>query len=49
MQQYAENAVQEHMKKLQQSYYTHLGKQEPWDKNPAILKMLFRTVRSIND
>ena len=38
MQQYAENAVQEHMKKLQQSYYTHLGKQEPWDKNPAILK-----------
>ena len=38
MQQYAENAVQEHMKKLQQSYYIHLGKQEPWDKNPAILK-----------
>ena len=26
------------MKKLQQSYYIHLGKQEPWDKNPAILK-----------
>lgn len=38
MQQYAEEAVNKHMEKLQESYYTHLGKKEPWDKNPAILK-----------
>ena len=49
MQQYAENAVQEHMKKLQQSYYTHLGKQEPWDKKSCDTENAIRTVRSIND
>lgn len=38
MQQYAEEAVRQHLKKLQESYYTHLGKKEPWDKNPAILR-----------
>lgn len=38
MQRYAEEAVAVHMKKLQDSYYAHLGKQEPWDKNPAILQ-----------
>lgn len=37
MQQYAEEAVAMHMKKLQDSYYTHLGKKEPWDKKPEIL------------
>lgn len=38
MQKYAEEAVAVHMPKLQQSYYTHLGKREPWSRNPAILK-----------
>lgn len=38
MQKYAEEAVAVHMPKLQQSYYTHLGKQEPWSRNSAILK-----------
>lgn len=38
MQRYAEEAIAVHMKKLQDSYYAHLGKQEPWDKNPAILQ-----------
>lgn len=37
MQQWAEEAVDIHMKQLQESYYTHLGAKEPWDKNPAIL------------
>lgn len=37
MQQYAEDAVNTHMKKLQDSYYTHLGKKEPWDRHPEIL------------
>lgn len=38
MQKYAEEAVAVHMPKLQQSYYTHLGKREPWSRNPTILK-----------
>ena len=38
MQKYAEEAVAVHMPKLQQSYYTHLGKREPWSRNHAILK-----------
>ena len=38
MQKYAEEAVAIHMPKLQQSYYTHLGKREPWSRNPDILK-----------
>lgn len=38
MQRYAEEAVALHMKKLQASYDAHLGKQEPWDKHPAILQ-----------
>ena len=38
MQQYAEEAVASHMKKLQESYYTHLGKKEPWDNKPEILQ-----------
>lgn len=42
MQQYAEEAVQNHMKKLQDSYYKHLGKKEPWDKNPSILQNAIR-------
>lgn len=37
MQRYAEEAVEVHMKKLQHSFYTHLGKREPWQNNPRIL------------
>lgn len=37
MQRYAEEAVGVHMKKLQHSFYTHLGKREPWDNQPEIL------------
>lgn len=37
MQRYAEEAVAVHLKKLQHSFYTHLGKKEPWSKNPKIL------------
>lgn len=45
MQHYAEEAVNVHMKKLQDSYYKQLGKKEPWDKNPAILKNAIRNSR----
>jgi len=38
MQQYAEEAVAHHMNKLQESFYAHLGKKEPWDQKPAILE-----------
>lgn len=42
MQRYAEEAVTVHMKKLQDSYYRHLGKQEPWDRHPEMLKNAIR-------
>ncbi|MEG2278093.1 MAG: transglycosylase domain-containing protein [Odoribacter sp.] len=38
MQQYAEEAVQIHLRKLQDSYYAHLEGKEPWDHHPEILK-----------
>ncbi len=38
MQKYAEEAIAIHMPQLQQSYYNHLGKKEPWSQNPDILK-----------
>ncbi len=38
LQRYAEEAVSAHMRNLQDSYYTHLNKKEPWDKHPHILK-----------
>lgn len=38
MQKYAEEAVAIHMPQLQQSYYKHLGKKEPWSRKPDILK-----------
>ncbi len=37
MQHYAEKAVAAHMKTLQQAYYDHLGKKEPWDNQKEIL------------
>lgn len=37
MQQYAEEVIGAHMKKLQDSYYKQLGKKEPWDKQPELL------------
>lgn len=43
MQQYAENAVNTHMKELQASFYSHLGKKEPWDKTPGILQNAIHT------
>lgn len=38
MQQYAEEAVKNHMKKLQESYYTHLEGKTPWERKPEILQ-----------
>lgn len=38
LQRYAEEAVTSHIRKLQDSYYTHLNKKEPWDSHPEILK-----------
>lgn len=37
MQRYAEEAVKEHLKTLQNTFYKHLGKSEPWDKDKRIL------------
>lgn len=42
MQRYAEKAMRQHMKSLQHSFYTHLGKQEPWDKEKNILDHAIR-------
>lgn len=42
MQKYAEEAIANHMPLLQQSYYNHLGKKEPWSQNPDILKNAIR-------
>jgi len=38
MQKYAEDAVKSHMKNLQNLFYKHWGRQNPWDNNKAILK-----------
>lgn len=38
MQRYAEEAVTSHLRTLQESYYNHLGKKEPWEKHPEILQ-----------
>lgn len=37
LQKYAEDAVSEHMKTLQNSFYKHWGKQEPWYNNPNVV------------
>ncbi len=37
MQKYAEDAVKSHMKNLQNLFYKHWGRQNPWDNNKAIL------------
>ncbi|WP_206734589.1 penicillin-binding protein 1A [Ancylomarina salipaludis] len=37
MQKYAEDAVKSHMKNLQDLFYKHWGKQNPWDNNQVIL------------
>lgn len=42
MQRYAEEAVASHLPKLQASYENHLGKHEPWDRQPAILENAIR-------
>lgn len=42
MQRYAEKAMQQHMKSLQHAFYTHLGKQEPWDKEKNLLDNAIR-------
>lgn len=42
MQRFAEEAVTVHMKKLQESYYTHVENKEPWDTHPTILQNAIR-------
>lgn len=42
MQRYAEDAMHEHMKSLQNTFYTHWGKQDPWYKEPDILDKAIR-------
>ena len=37
MQKYAEDAVKSHMKNLQNLFYKHWGRQNPWDNNKGIL------------
>nr|WP_246205974.1 transglycosylase domain-containing protein [Fulvivirga aurantia] len=37
IQQYAQGAVQKHMKELQKTFDNHWGKQSPWYDNPSIL------------
>ena len=43
MQHYAEEAVRQHMKKLQEQFYTHWGEKDPWHKHPQILEQAIRT------
>lgn len=45
MQRYAEEAAEKHIRQVQASYYRHLGKTEPWDKHPEILKNAIRNSR----
>ena len=42
MQRYAEDAMHTHMKSLQNSFYTHWDKQDPWYKEPDILDKAIR-------
>lgn len=42
MQQYAEKAVKEHLKKLQDQFYSHWGKKDPWAAHPQILQNAIR-------
>ncbi|MEI3154597.1 MAG: transglycosylase domain-containing protein [Odoribacter sp.] len=46
MQQYAEDAVAHHMQQLQQAYYSHLGKKEPWDSNRNYLQNAIHNSRA---
>ena len=34
--------MRQHMKSLQHAFYTHLGKQEPWDKEKNLLDNAIR-------
>ncbi len=43
MQRYAEEAVEKHMKKLQEQFYTHWGDKEPWHNHPQILEQAIRS------
>lgn len=38
MQRYAEEAVRQHMTKLQQSFFAHWKNRRPWEKNPKALE-----------
>lgn len=42
MQRYAEDAMRKHMKSLQNSFYTHWDKKDPWQKDPDILDKAIR-------
>lgn len=46
MQRYAEKAVDKHMKKLQEQFYSHWGKKEPWQNHPGVLEQAIRTSSS---
>ncbi len=43
MQHYAEEAVRKHMKQLQEQFYTHWDKKEPWHNHPQVLEQAIRT------
>lgn len=42
MQHYAEEAVEKHMKKLQEQFYTHWGEKDPWQNHPQVLEQAIR-------
>lgn len=43
MQRYAETATAVYMKKLQNDFYTHWGKKEPWQNTPRVLEQAIKT------
>jgi len=45
MQQYAENAVQKHMKKLQSQFDTHWASQQPWGADKSLIERSVRQTR----
>lgn len=45
MQQYAEEAAKAHIARIQESYESHLGGHEPWEKHPDILQNAIRNSR----
>ncbi len=48
LQKYAEEAVYEHMKSIQNSFYKHWGKTEPWKAKPKALEDAIKRSRRYN-